>query len=279
MSNIFQFIQVNPNQIIADTKAQYEQLAGYNLSPADVEMIMVQIMAYREQKILAKMEDVLHQTFVQLASGVALDYWGGVFGVERLPNEDDEDYRSRIMANNNLAPIGTRAAYIAKAKSVQWVSDCALKSKQEDNAMAPGVIKVCVLKKQIGFLEGDYGSVASGGFNNTVKAALSDTKNNIIGDMFVFDDAVGVPLDGSITVRQVIGSDASALESAVRSVTRTYINSCSLRFMRAFDVNELQRRLLNVADVFSVDVLNFPNIPVLGWNEFYQNGTLNVSVV
>lgn len=279
MSNIFQFIQVNPNQIIADTKAQYEQLAGYTLSPADVEMIMVQIMAYREQKILAKMEDVLHQTFVQLASGVALDYWGEVFGVERLPNEDDEDYRSRIMASNNLAPIGTRAAYIAKAKTAIGVIDCALKSKQEDNTMTPGMIKVSVLQGFADMNTGAFGGLASNVTNSRVRTALSDTKSNIIGDMFTFEDAIGKALNGSVTVRRIIGSNAATVEADVRRVTKSYINECSLKFKGTFDVNELQRRILNVADVFSIEVLDFPSIPVLGWNEYYKNGALNIAVV
>lgn len=279
MSNIFQFIQVNPNQIIADTKAKYEQLAGYVLSPADVEMIMVQIMAYREQKILAKMEDVLHQSFVQLASGVALDYWGEVFGVERLPNEDDEDYRSRIMANNNLAPIGTRAAYIAKAKTAIGAMDCALKSKQEDNTMTPGMIKVSVLERYVDMNTGVFGGLASNVTNNRVRTALSDTKSNIIGDMFTFEDAIGKALNGSVTVRQIIGSNAATVEADVRRAVKSYINECSLKFKGTFDVNELQRRILNVADVFSIEVLDFPSIPVLGWNEYYKNGALNIAVV
>ena len=91
------FIEVNPSVIIQETITKYELLAGYSINPADVERIMIDVMAYREQGILAKMETAMHQNFVQLASGFALDYWGELFGVARNLNEEDDDYRVRII--------------------------------------------------------------------------------------------------------------------------------------------------------------------------------------
>lgn len=278
MPNIFQFIQVNPNQIIADTKAQYELLSGYGLSPADVEMIMVQVMAYREQNVLAKMEDAMHQNFVQLANGISLDYRGEEFGVTRIVNEEDDSYRQRILAQNRFAPIGTRAAYISKAKSVIGCADCKLHSKQDDATFPPGMIHV-VLIQEVAAGGGTTGAVADGTLILAVNSALSDTQQNIIGDRFTFVLAIPVPVDGTVVVKRVIGSNAVTVQNDVIAAIEGYFNEISLSFDSLFDENELYRRIIAVANVFGIQTNSWGVVPVLQWKEFYTQGTVNVSVI
>jgi phage-related baseplate assembly protein len=276
--SIFQFVPINPNQIITDTKAKYEQLAGYSLSPADVEMIMIHLMAYREQNILAKMETVEHQNFVQLASGSALDYWGELLGVIGLLNEDDEDYRQRILAQNRFAPVGTRGAYIAKAKAVAGVADCVLTSRQDDLAMSPGFIAVTLIEK-IAAGQTTIGDVASPALEASVLAAFNDYQTNVIGDIFVFHAAVPVPISGAITVRKILGENTNTVQNAVLQAIDEYFGELSQKFNATFDANEVYRRALATAGVFNVQSNQWNNIPVLQRKEFYTKGTVNISVV
>ncbi|MBX2903065.1 MAG: baseplate J/gp47 family protein [Chitinophagales bacterium] len=276
----FQFLNVNPAQAIAETKAYYEGLAGYPLSTADVEMIMINVIAYHEQRVLAKMESCLQQSFPQLANGVALDYWGEIFNVARLPNEEDDDYRVRVMAANGFAPIGTRASYIAKAKGVLGVLDCNLQTKQDNPSMAPGVIKVCVLQRVIDIGTGTVrGTPADATTNGFVLDALSDTKQNIVGDMFTIETAVGVSLDGTIEFKKVIGSNSVTVANDLQFAATKYLNEISVKFKGSFDINELHRRLLAVPNVYSIVNVNFPSVPVLSWKQFYEKGSIVITEV
>lgn len=278
MNNIFQFVPVNPNQIIADTKLKYEQLAAYSLNPADVEMLMIQIMAYREVNILAKMETAIHQNFVKLASGNSLDLWGELFGVERITNEEDDSYRDRILNQNHFSPIGTRAAYISKAKSVGGCADCKLHSTQDDTSLSPGMIEICLIQQVVvgGSATGDVADLT---LTLAVAVALNDYQQNIIGDRFTFKNAIPVPVNGNVIVKRVLGSNATTIENDVASAIDSYFNEISQSFDSQFDDNEIYRRIMDVANVFSIQSNSWGSVPVLMWKHFYKKGTVNVSVI
>ena len=63
MSEI-QFITNDPETILAETIATYQQAAGEVLNPADPERILIDAMAYRESILRARMEFLMRQNFV-----------------------------------------------------------------------------------------------------------------------------------------------------------------------------------------------------------------------
>lgn len=277
-----QFIEINPSVIIQDTIARYEQLSGYILNPADVERIMIDVIAYREQGILAKMENAMHQNFVQLASGFALDYWGELFGVLRTANEEDDYYRERILAQNRFQPVGTRAFYISKIKGVSHVSDARLISKQDDSTLSPGRVVICVIEKDTTIINATRGIAMDIG--NPAKTApiltvLNDWQVNLIGDMFGFQSAIPLPANGTIVVKKKIGVVSSALQIDVQDIIDQYFYNLSLSFDNEFANNDLGREILKHNDVLSIQTNTFPNLPIKAYKEFWVKGVINLSIV
>lgn len=75
----------DPNVILADIKADYEARTGRILQPAQVEMLLLNSLAYRESLIRFAIQDTGEQNLVELARAPALDYLGQLVGVSRLP--------------------------------------------------------------------------------------------------------------------------------------------------------------------------------------------------
>ena len=276
-----QFIDVNPSVIIQETIAKYEVIAGYSLNPADVERITIDVMAYREQGILAKMETAMHQNFVQLASGFSLDYWGELFGVARNINEEDDDYRVRIINQNKYQPVGTRAFYISKIESLSYVSKARLISKQDDSSLPPGRVVICCIE------EDTTGSAPKGismSITNVLKTqpiidVLNDWKVNLIGDMFSFQSAVPLPANGTIVVKKKIGVNATTFLAEVQTIIDNYFFGLSLNFDNEFANNDLSREILKSNNALSIQTNSFPNLPIKAYREYWVRGTINVSVV
>lgn len=277
-----QFVEINPSVIIQDTIAKYELLAGYSLNPADVERIMIDVMAYREQGILAKMETAMHQNFVQLASGFALDYWGELFGVIRNIAEEDDDYRVRILAQNRFQPVGTRDFYISKIEELPYVSKARLVSKQDDATLPPGRVAICIIEKDTATAGVTKGIAMN--INNTAKTApiltlLNDWKVNLIGDMFLFQSAVALPANGTLVVKKKIGADPVLLLTDVQAIVDKYFYDLSLSFENEFANNDLGREILKHNDVLSIQTNTFPNLPIKAYREFWVKGSINLTII
>ena len=79
-----QFIHEDANQIIAESKQYYETLLNRQIAPADVEMLLINGLAYREMLIRSGINETARQNLVSFAKGVALEYLGELVGVSRL---------------------------------------------------------------------------------------------------------------------------------------------------------------------------------------------------
>lgn len=276
-----QFIEVNPSDIIAETIAKYESIAGYTLNPADVERIMIDVIAYREQSILAKMETAMHQNFVQLANGTSLDYLGELFGVLRVKNEEDDDYRIRILAQNRFQPIGTRAFYISKIKTLDFVSDVILISKQDNNTLPPGVIMICAIEKVLVTQPNVYSgnSLTDSAQEQMILDVLNDYKVNLIGDMFHFTNAVPIFVDGTIVVKKKIGVNPGTLLTEIEDIVSAYFWGLSLGFNNDFANNDLMREILKNDNVLSIVSNSFPNLPIKQRGEFWKRGNIQITII
>lgn len=75
----------DPNEILAAIKADYESRTGRVLQPAQVEMLLINAMAYRESLLRLAIQDAGEQNLVDFARAPMLDYIGQIVGTNRLP--------------------------------------------------------------------------------------------------------------------------------------------------------------------------------------------------
>jgi phage-related baseplate assembly protein len=80
-----EFVHEDAALIIAESKAYLETLINRQIAPADIEMLLIQALAYREQLIRAGLNEAARQNLVSFARTSALEYLGQLVGVTRLP--------------------------------------------------------------------------------------------------------------------------------------------------------------------------------------------------
>jgi phage-related baseplate assembly protein len=78
------FIDRDPAVIRAEMIAQFEALTGKKLQPAQVEMPMIQLFAYRESLVRIAIQEAAKQNLARYAAFPMLDYLGSYKGVDRL---------------------------------------------------------------------------------------------------------------------------------------------------------------------------------------------------
>ncbi|MBP4049243.1 baseplate J/gp47 family protein [Chromobacterium violaceum] len=79
------FIARDPAAITAEIIAQYEQMSGKTLYPAQVERLLIDLIAYRETLVCVGIQEAAKQNLVAYARAPMLDYLGQLVGVTRLP--------------------------------------------------------------------------------------------------------------------------------------------------------------------------------------------------
>ncbi|WP_043618012.1 baseplate J/gp47 family protein [Chromobacterium violaceum] len=79
------FVARDPAAITAELIAQYEQMSGKTLYPAQVERLLIDLMAYRETLVRVGIQEAAKQNLVAYARAPMLDYLGQLVGVTRLP--------------------------------------------------------------------------------------------------------------------------------------------------------------------------------------------------
>lgn len=80
-----QFVHEDANQVIAESKQYYETLLNRQIAPADIEMLLINGLAYREMLLRSGLNEAARQNMVSFSRGAALEYLGELVGVSRLP--------------------------------------------------------------------------------------------------------------------------------------------------------------------------------------------------
>lgn len=272
------FIQNNPEEIISQTISFYQSKSGEILNAADAERILIDCMAYRETLLRGEADHLMRQNFVQYAAGVHLDNWGELFGVPRITNESDNDYRKRVLESNH-ASIGTVNAYRNTILSVPGVSDALIERKYDDNTLPPGVVRLTPI-----MMRTDSDMITFGVPHNAeIEAAINESVYvddfGVIGAMFEYKKAVAIPINGTISIRPVIGYNAEQLKTAVKQKTTKYFAGLSLKFDNNFGVFDLERAIENTEGILSVDLIEFQNVPTKNAGEFYTMGTITINII
>lgn len=106
------FIERDPQIITAEIVAQYELLSGKTLYPAQVESLLINVIAYRETLVRIGIQEAAKQNLVAYARAPMLDYLGELVGVTRLPAQSARTVLrftvAAALATDFLVPAGTR---------------------------------------------------------------------------------------------------------------------------------------------------------------------------
>jgi phage-related baseplate assembly protein len=106
------FIARDPAAITAEIVAQYQELSGKTLYPAQVERLLVDVIAYRETLVRIGIQEAAKQNLVRFARAPMLDYLGELVGVVRLPAQPaTTTLRFAVdtpLATNLAIPAGTQ---------------------------------------------------------------------------------------------------------------------------------------------------------------------------
>lgn len=105
------FIDVNAQQIVAEMKTYYETATGKKLQPAQVEMLLINMFAYREALIRSAIQEAACQNLVEFATAPTLDFLANLVGLSRTPElPADCTIRFALVAGHTgvSIPIGMR---------------------------------------------------------------------------------------------------------------------------------------------------------------------------
>ncbi len=80
-----EFIERDPVKITQELIELYERLTGKKLYPAQVERLLIDLIAYRENLLRIAIQEAAKQNLVEYATFPMLDYLGELVGVKRLP--------------------------------------------------------------------------------------------------------------------------------------------------------------------------------------------------
>ena len=106
------FIERDAQQIVSELIAEYENLTGKTLYPAQVERLWINLIAYRESQVRIGIQEAAKQNLVRYASKPVLDYLGEPLGVYRLdPQSATTTLRFILdepLETSFLIPLGTQ---------------------------------------------------------------------------------------------------------------------------------------------------------------------------
>ncbi|WP_432719832.1 baseplate J/gp47 family protein [Jeongeupia wiesaeckerbachi] len=106
------FIQRDPQLITAEIIADYERMTGKTLYPAQVDRLLIDVIAYRETLVRVGIQEAAKQNLVAFARAPMLDYLGELVGVTRLPAQAARaTFRFQLMTARSTAlliPAGTQ---------------------------------------------------------------------------------------------------------------------------------------------------------------------------
>lgn len=274
--NDIQFIPNDPENILSEAIATYSKHFGAALNPADPERIMIDLLAYRESVLRGSVEHLMRQNFVQYASAPHLDNWGALFGVVRHAGESDNDYRQRIL-NSPHSAIGTEVAYSNAILSLTEVCDLIFERKSDDNTLPPGVVRLTPLMKTV--VNGvTCASAHNSALETLINSVIYSDSFGVVGAIFTYKNAVAVSINGTITVRPILGFNANQIIANVKHQVNQYIGALSLSFDATFGVFDLERAVLASEGVLSIANISFPNVPLLRQGEFYSVGNVTINV-
>ena len=81
------FVEADYEKIINELIASWEAQTGEKLNPAQVERLILNVIAYRENVLKLAINESAKQNLLAFAKGEKLDHLGALLGVKRLPSQ------------------------------------------------------------------------------------------------------------------------------------------------------------------------------------------------
>src|SRR6202795_2246160 len=91
--------RLDPNLILADMVAAFQTAAGRTLQPAQVELLLINLYAYRESLVRNAIQYAGQQNLLAYASFPMLDYLGQLLSVTRLAAQGSSTTLQFTLAN------------------------------------------------------------------------------------------------------------------------------------------------------------------------------------
>lgn len=109
-----EFVTRDPQAVVQEMVAQFELATGRTLYPAQVERLVIDLVAYRESLTREAIQDAGKQNLVTFARAPFLDYLGELLGCTRLPGSSARALVrftfTAALSDAVLIPAGTRVA-------------------------------------------------------------------------------------------------------------------------------------------------------------------------
>lgn len=118
------FVDTDPEKITRELVEKYQADAGKTLYPAQDEMLLINLIAYRESLVKVAMQEAACQNLVAKARAPMLDYLGELVGVYRLDAQAATTTLQFSLASPAIQPVlipaGTR---VSASDSVVFTTD------------------------------------------------------------------------------------------------------------------------------------------------------------
>lgn len=183
---------------------------------SDPVVKLLELAAYREMLLRARINDAARACMLAYASGSDLEHLAALLGVTRLVGDESEELDDRLrlraqMALEGETVAGSRGSYIFHALSASnQVKDVAVDSP------VPGEVRVTVLST-----EGD--GVPSVGLISTVVSYLSAEERRPLTDLVTVEAAEIVPFTVEATLNVYPGPASSPILAAAEAAVEAYV--------------------------------------------------------
>lgn len=195
-----------------DLVARFPAIVGVIDLESEPSRMLIEVFAYREVLIRARVNDATRANLVAFSTGADLDHLAAFYDVTRLGGETDSALRSRvILAIAGRSPGGTedRYEYIARSADVR-VADAIV---YRDTG-SPAV--------HIAITATDNGGVPDAALLDAVTDALNATDVRLVSDTIVVEAATAQATDVTVNVWLDPGADDAILGTLEATLTAAW---------------------------------------------------------
>ena len=157
------FIDRDAIKITQELIAQYETMTGKKLYPAQIERLIIDLIAYRERLLRIGIQEAAKQNLVAYATFPMLDYLGELVGVERLPAQPARTTLrftlSAVQTFDILIPAGTQVETKDGKYIFKTDSDVTIKAGQ--TAVDVGAVCETAGAAGNGYIAGEINNILS----------------------------------------------------------------------------------------------------------------------
>jgi len=202
-----------------DLVAIFPAIAGVIDLESEPARKVLEIAAYREVLVRARVNDAARALLLAEATGADLDHLGALFSTARQEGETDARYRRRIqLAPEAFSVAGPQGAYVYHALT-------AMDEARDASAIqtAPGVVTVTVLRERQDGDEDDDFEVPSDDQLLAIKAALNTEEVRPLTDSVVVraPDVSEVTIEAELTLYP--GPDASVVRARAEAALAEWV--------------------------------------------------------